>query len=372
MTEKRPEFIPTFVGRQKEMEWLFDHSNAGTKVIAISGAGGVGKTTLVKAFMDNLHTSSRHLIWTIRSHPDQTMVELVGRIDKLYRTQNYPETLAIDEVEGLSGRDISTVVGRLLNIKAIRQLIFVSRGRLKIPHTDSIQLEPFGDTDVEEMLKSLLGGDFSEDIIAKASATTGGSPILLSLLARLLRGRDPQETLRILNGQQYDLQQGLILPNRKLIAEIRPQIISTNASLVERLRQQPQSVYELSPRKFEELVAELLSDLGYMVELTPTSRDGGKDILAYLPTPHGRVLCLVEVKRYRQDRPVGVALIRQLYETLIDADASSAMLVTTSSFTAGAVEFQQKHEYKLALRDYGNVVQWIQDYGVSKSQRTAR
>jgi len=101
---------------------------------------------------------------------------------------------------------------------------------------------------------------------------------------------------------------------------------------MERLRSEPQSVFELPPRKFEELVAELLSGLGSEVELTPPARDGGKDILACMSTPHGRLLCLVEAKRYRQDRIVGVVMVPQLYGTLIDADASSAMLVTTSSF----------------------------------------
>jgi restriction system protein len=109
-------------------------------------------------------------------------------------------------------------------------------------------------------------------------------------------------------------------------------------------------------------VAELLTDLGYDVELTPATRDGGKDILAYMTTPHGKLLCLVEAKKYRRDRPVGVELVRQLYGTLADADASSAMLVTTSSFSPGAKAFQQRHQYKLTLRDYGNVVQWIEGY----------
>ena len=36
----------------------------------------------------------------------------------------------------------------------------------------------------------------------------------------------------------------------------------------------------MSPRGFEELVAEMLSRLGYEVTLTPASRDGGKDIYA--------------------------------------------------------------------------------------------
>jgi restriction endonuclease Mrr len=71
---------------------------------------------------------------------------------------------------------------------------------------------------------------------------------------------------------------------------------------------------------------------------------------------------LVEAKKYRRDRPVGVELVRQLYGTLTDADASSAMLITTSRFSPDAHAFQRRHQYKLALRDYGSVVQWIEGY----------
>jgi restriction system protein len=44
------------------------------------------------------------------------------------------------------------------------------------------------------------------------------------------------------------------------------------------------------------------------------------------------------------------------------------MLVTTSSFSPDATAFQQRHKYKLALRDYGNVVEWINDYKTGKNR----
>ena len=54
--------------------------------------------------------------------------------------------------------------------------------------------------------------------------------------------------------------------------------------------------------------------------------------------------------------------MRALYGTLCDYQANSAMLVTTSSFTSDAHEFQKKHRYQLSLKDYANVVEWIQRY----------
>lgn len=102
------------------------------------------------------------------------------------------------------------------------------------------------------------------------------------------------------------------------------------------------------------------------IELTPQSKDGGKDIIAALKTELGRFLCLIETKHYHPGRPVQVGLVKQLYGTFIDQGANSAMLVTSSTFTRGAREFQSKHEYHLSLREYWDVVDWIQNY---KSQQ---
>jgi restriction system protein len=135
-----------------------------------------------------------------------------------------------------------------------------------------------------------------------------------------------------------------------------------NDALIAYLKKHPESIYDLPPRKFEELLADLLTDMGWEVELTPATRDGGKDLLAYFNTGIGRLLCLVETKRYRRERRVGVDLIRTLYGTLCDLQANSAMLVTTSSFTSGARAFQRQHEYQLALRDYADVVKLIYSY----------
>jgi restriction endonuclease Mrr len=74
-------------------------------------------------------------------------------------------------------------------------------------------------------------------------------------------------------------------------------------------------------------------------------------------------LCLVEAKKYRPDRPVGIEIVRQLYGTFCDEQANSAMLVTTSRFTRDAHEFQEKHKYQLQLREYAHVVDWLFKFG---------
>lgn len=165
---------------------------------------------------------------------------------------------------------------------------------------------------------------------------------------------------RLLTGNLYSLTGspgGLLLPE-----SVAPRIISVNDALLEKLKREPQTIYDLTSRKFEEIVADLLSDMGIEVELTPETRDGGCDILAYIDAGVGKMLCLVEAKRYRENFKVGVGVVRTLYGTLCDAHASSAMLVTTSSFSSVAQEFANQYEWRLKLRDYGNLVRWIEGY----------
>lgn len=134
--------------------------------------------------------------------------------------------------------------------------------------------------------------------------------------------------------------------------------------LIGRLSANPRLLHELSPRKFEELVAELLSRDGLEVHLTPQTRDGGRDILAFHRTPVGRLLYLVECKRQRPDRLVGIAIIQRLYGVIVQERATAGLVVTTSRFSKEALTFGETVRHQLELRDYEALKNWIRKYGM--------
>lgn len=129
--------------------------------------------------------------------------------------------------------------------------------------------------------------------------------------------------------------------------------------IIAELAKEPESLYKFEPHKFEELIAELFARDGLEVEVTLPSKDGGRDILALEKTATGTHLYLVECKRYARHRPISVDIIRALYGVVEEERATGGIIVTTSHFTSDAWKFREKINYRMALRDYDTLKEWL-------------
>ncbi|AVD54552.1 hypothetical protein BEH_24640 (plasmid) [Priestia filamentosa] len=152
--------------------------------------------------------------------------------------------------------------------------------------------------------------------------------------------------------------EGLIVNNPQL----RIDFTDINKELIRYIARNPEIMREINPRKFEELVAELFNNKGYQVELTPRTRDGGKDIYAIRKDSIGTTLYVVEAKRYSENNKVGVEIVRGLYGVKSAERANVGVIVTTSSFTQDAIEFASPLKYELSLNDYTDLKKWLIEY----------
>ena len=96
--------------------------------------------------------------------------------------------------------------------------------------------------------------------------------------------------------------------------------------------------FELSGRKFEEEFSKVLKELGYSVQTTPTSGDGGIDIIA---TKSGKTT-IIQCKAWKN--PVGPAPMREL-QGVREAN-QDAWMVGLGGFTKGAKEFASDKKIK--------------------------
>ena len=95
----------------------------------------------------------------------------------------------------------------------------------------------------------------------------------------------------------------------------------------------------LSGVEFESLCASLVAGLGFQVELTKASGDGGIDIIALNSSPLFRGKYIIQCKRYIGT--VGEPILRDLYGVVMSERANKGILMTTGTFTRSAIAFAE-------------------------------
>lgn len=355
-----------FFGRKKELALLDKLITSHTSrfaPIVITGMGGIGKTTLVREYIQRRFPRGQ-TIWidaeqSSSEDPDEGIFNL---FKKELNKRKMPSIVVLDGADWQSGKELVNTSQRFFNYKAIRHVIVTTRVINRIKGAKYLTLLGLPVSDAVALLNNHLNEEIPAEDIVKLATLLNGVPAALNLISNFLKDHPVDEVWSFIEGYVYDLGYTSTTTKRDLIKVVQPKIVLVTDSLIMKLQKSPQDIYKVTPRQFEQMVADLLADMGCDVELTKETRDGGKDILAYMNTELGRILCLVEAKRHSRTRPVGVGIIRNLYGTFCDYQANSAMLVTTSHFSEDAREFQRRHEYHLSLRDYTDVVDWINKY----------
>lgn len=333
------------------------------------GPAGTGKTALVAEFLG----SYPHLqpLWINASDPATTDELVEELLEELRRDTAKRVIVVLDAVERV-GHRLGDYLTKISNRKRVKSLIVTCRALTTPYPRDQVHLGGLDAIESLNLLSQLSPRYVPASELHTLAKKVLGIPFALIMVANLLKEQTVEQVLLQLDGGWVEqvltqLEEGwhdLDLPpiTETQIRVVAPQIIIANDSVIQKLKRFPEDLHKVSPRAFEQLIADLLVNMGWEIQLTPESKDGGKDIIALLKTDLGRILCLVETKRYSPARPVQVAIVRQLYGTLLDHGASSAMLVTSSHFTKGAKEFQSKHQYQLSLKEYADIIKWIQMY----------
>src|ERR1035437_2884669 len=158
---------------------------------------------------------------------------------------------------------------------------------------------------------------------------------------------------------------------QKIAANIKTEVCELNKDLILYFAKHPEQLRSIPPRKFEQIIFEILSDRGFDVQLQPMTRDAGRDILTVFKSPsEGSVLTIVQCKRLKPTNPVGIAVVREFLYVMKEEDkAKFGIIATTSYFSRDTKPIAKKWSNELKLRDFNHLVKWLKDYGQWKGDK---
>jgi HJR/Mrr/RecB family endonuclease len=148
-----------------------------------------------------------------------------------------------------------------------------------------------------------------------------------------------------------------------LLPEARERIVpySPSLHLLEKLRSSQMSLHDLHWRQLEELVAEMLTQDGYHVQLGRGTKDGGVDIIAVKEDPiTGFFMAVWQAKKLKAGNKVDIHVIRELADTRQQHNATKGIIVTTTLLTKDALDRIEQDRYILGKVDGNDLSSWIQ------------
>jgi len=354
-----------FIGRERELNILRQElTGPEAKTVCVIGPPGMGKTSLAHMFAESNKDAFPTGIYSFNANQLETLHKSVGRhlkpkIDSCL--------IIIDDLEARPADRVGYELAMLRQNFPNAKIITTSRfSNLEGVADLQLRLEGLDRPSFQEILNKRL--EYLKVAIPSNElySALSGHPLASKIVSELVRS-GKYSIREILSRLQEFTWPGLIDSLGREIQRETPEhehiisdITTVSDEFLRKLHDNPELLYELTPRGFEELVAELLSRLKYEVTLTPASRDGGKDICAAKKDHLGTFLYIVECKKYAPNNRVGVGLIRQLYGVVQAEQATAGVLATTSFFSRDAKEFQETIASQISLKDYLGIQDWLE------------
>ncbi|MFM9873468.1 MAG: restriction endonuclease [Fimbriimonadaceae bacterium] len=270
---------------------------------------------------------------------DGDILEAIDRIISSISTMELTNFVAADKIEAFLKMFFSTFIEESLIPHVLAKVLFIYH-----------KLHVYG-----YMMMGLSGVEFVSGRrnvavdIEEYYSTTGSYILRLSIeyksLAKVICKLYPDIVDYGLRLSRYMIANNNV---ESVLRKIRADMASVDMSL-----------NAISHREFEKLVAEIMLEKGFTVDLTQRTRDGGTDLVCCTSLQEFSFKMIVEVKHYQGN--VSVNLIREIVGANSQWQADKMVFVASSGYSADALAFANlpAHVGKLQLHDRDDVLKWI-------------
>lgn len=125
----------------------------------------------------------------------------------------------------------------------------------------------------------------------------------------------------------------------------------------------PTNLYKLEWRDLERMIAEIFDGIGFKVQLTPSSKDGGKDIILECIVDGKEFSYIIEIKHWRSGQKVGKDAIKDFLNIIVTEKRKSGLYLSTFGYCNNAFQSLSEIERKkIKFGDQEKIVSLCQTY----------
>jgi Holliday junction resolvasome RuvABC ATP-dependent DNA helicase subunit len=332
------------IRRLKAFGDLYASTNGLPEHILITGADGMGKATIARAFAKTYSIG-------LREHPTKEL-EKLGDLTAVITSTDSNEALVITDLQDLRRNlvdvlcsalqrfrvDLRIGAGNLARIHPYETSHFTciaTASRLAdvlpdLPKCFSlvVSLQPYSPSELESIAMEVakrLGLNLSKGVAHLVASVAQGNPGTVEQLVRRLSRLGSAELT------EKEATEALSAFG------LNPRAVTIGGAAVN-----VGDLAKLTGVEFERVITALLRRMGFDAEMTRTTGDGGIDIVAHLEQPFVGGRYLIQCKRFAADALIGAPVLREFYGAFVaDRKAIKGIFITTSAFTAQAHEFAQ-------------------------------
>ena len=134
------------------------------------------------------------------------------------------------------------------------------------------------------------------------------------------------------------------------------------------MAQNPDYLEEIEWRELERVLAEVFEGIGFEVQLTPGSKDGGKDIVLRCKVFGKDHVYYVEVKHWRSGQGVGGSAVSNFLNIIINEEINGGLFLSTYGYCNNAFEsLTEVQRQRLRFGQQNKVVTLCKTYVKAKS-----
>lgn len=133
--------------------------------------------------------------------------------------------------------------------------------------------------------------------------------------------------------------------------------------LIELVASNPGNLKELEWRDLERVIAELFEGIGFKTTLTPSSKDGGKDVILECTINDIQKSFIIEIKHWRSGQKVGKSAVKEFTNIIINEKREKGLYLSTYGFSDNYYEsLTEKQKSKVRFGEQEKIVELCRTY----------